>query len=127
MTYVEKMKAEIDKQTEKEYEFSPVRGCAQQLIDIVGDNEKMAQLVCTDFENGRTVKDCELEIQKKVDEICEEYRKKHPNEKEYKIGISSLFTEKIIRELFGLGAAENKPQAEAAPKVQPLTAFLDEV
>lgn len=112
--YIEKMKAEIEKQTEKEYEFSPVRGCAQQLIDIVGDNEKMAQLVCTDFENKMTVQECEKKIKAFVD-------KHHKGNCGY---CPPQKAEQIIREFFGLGAAENKPQAAAAPKVLRLADFL---
>ena len=60
--YVEKMKAAIEKQIEKEYEFSPLRGCAAQLTDIVGSDERLAQIVCEDFDNKRTVIECEKKI-----------------------------------------------------------------
>lgn len=97
MTYVEKMKAEIEKQTAKEYEFSPVRGCAQQLIDIVGNDEKMAQLVCTDFDNKMTVQDAQ---NKEIDRLKKELAEKNDiiadlSAEQQPIDVAAVETEKI--------------------------------
>ncbi len=64
---IEKMKQRLENQLEKEYEYSPVRGVAKQLMDIVGNNENRAAAVLEDFAAGRTVKECEQEIKKWVD------------------------------------------------------------
>ena len=108
MNYIEEMKLQIEKQIEKEYEFSPVRGCAAQLTDIVGRSEQMAQLVCEDFANGRTVQECEKQIKAFVD-------KNHKGNAGY---CPPWKAEEIIREYFGLGSASEQPQA-AAPTPMP--------
>ncbi len=107
MGYIEDMKAAIEKQIEKEDEFSPVRGCAMQLTDIVGNNERLAQLVCEDFSNDRTVKGCE----KKIKAFADKHKKGNccyvpPN-----------IVEGIIREYFGLGSASEQPTAAAPTTV----------
>ena len=107
--YVEKMKAAIEKQIEKEYEFSPVRGCAAQLTDIVGGDERLAQIVCEDFDNNRTVIECEKQIKAFVDKNHKGNSGCCPPQK----------AEEIIRENFGLGPASEQPPAPttmSAPK-----------
>lgn len=53
---LEKLKAEIEKQIEKEYEYSTVRCCAAQLLDIIGEDEHSIQIVLEDFAAGRKEK-----------------------------------------------------------------------
>lgn len=124
MNYIEKMKLQIEKQLEKEYEFSPVRGCAAQLADIVGHSDSMAKLVCEDFANGQTVQECEKKIKAFVD-------KNHKGNVGY---CPPWKAEEIIREFYGLGGASEQPQAAAPtqmsgpkadkPKVKSLADFL---
>ena len=66
--FIEKVKESILKQIEKEEEYSAVRCCAQQLIDIIDNDEKAAELVFNDFENGgMTVQGAEKTIKDWVD------------------------------------------------------------
>ena len=112
--YVEKMKAAIEKQIEKEYEFSPVRGCAAQLTDIVAGDERLAQIVCEDFDNKRTVIECEKKIKASVD-------KNHKSNAGY---CPPWKAEEIIREYFGLGSASEQaaaPTQMPAPKPKVMT------
>ena len=126
MNYIEEMKLQIEKQLKGVAESSTVYACAQQLIGIVGSDDKLAQLVCEDFANERTVKGCEAEIKKEADKIEKEHHSKNSKEKSHTVGISPFFAEKIIREYFGLGSAEEKIQAAApspmsAPKPKVLS------
>lgn len=109
--YVEKMKTAIEEQIAKEYEYSPVRGCAAQLIDIVAGSEEDAKLVCEDFENKLTVKGCEAKIKAWVDK----------NHKGNSGWCPHHIAEGIIRKYFGLGSAEavsaNKPAEKPKQKV----------
>lgn len=109
MGYIEDMKAAIEKQIEKEYEFSPVRGCAAQLVDIVGNSETMAQLVCEDFANNHTVQECEKQIKAFVD-------KNHKGNVGY---CPPWKAEEIIRKYFGLGSASEQPAAAPTPTSAP--------
>lgn len=116
MNYVENMKLQIEKQIEKEYEFSPVRGCAAQLTDIVGGDERLAQIVCEDFDNKRTIIECEKKIKAFVD-------KNHKGNAGY---CPPWKAEEIIREYFGIGSASEQTAAAAptqmsAPKPKVLS------
>ena len=117
MGYIEDMKAAIEKQIEGIAESSTVYACAHQLIDIVGNDERLAQLVCEDFANGRTVKDCESEIKKEADKIEKEHHSKNSKEKSHTVGMSPFYVEKIIRKYFGLGSASEQPTAAALTTV----------
>ena len=109
MNYIEEMKLQIEKQIEKEHELSPVKCCAAQLTDIVGTDHTLAQLVCEDFANGRTVKECEKQIKAFVD-------KNHKGNSGF---CPPWKAEEIIREFFGLGTAAEKPQTAAPTPMSP--------
>ena len=119
MNYIENMKLQIEKQTEKEDEFSAVKMVGRQLAEIVGCNDALAKLVCEDFANGRTVQECE----KKLEEFARKHKKGNvgccpPNK-----------AEEIIRKFYGLGAAAEQPEAPtnvsaAKPKVLSLADLL---
>lgn len=95
----------VQQQVEKEYEYSPVRGVAHQLMDIVGNNENRAAVVLEDFAAGRNVKKCEQKIKKWVDGH-------HKGNSGY---CPPHIAEEIIREYFGLAKADAEP-ASAPPK-----------
>lgn len=103
---IEKMKQRLENQLEKEYEYSPVRGVAKQLMDIVGSNEERAAVVLEDFAAGRTVKKCEQEIKKWVDGH-------HKGNSGY---CPPDIADGIIRKYFGLPEAGEKPQQRPQPK-----------
>ena len=115
MGYIEEMKLQIEKQTEKEDEFSCVKTVGRQLAEIVGNNEQLAQLVCEDFANGQTVQKCEAKI--------EEFAKNH--KKGNKGCCPPDKAEEIIREYFGLGSASEQqaaaPTTVSAPKPKVMT------
>lgn len=113
--YVEKMKNLIEMQIDDVYEYSPVRGCAAQLIDIVAGSEADAKLVVTDFENGLTVARCEAKIKAWVDK----------NHKGNVGWCPPHIAEGIIREYFGLGSAAEKPQAEKPKAKAKVISFAD--
>lgn len=92
--YTEKMKKEIEQQIQKEHEYSPVRCCGMQLIDIVANDEQLAQLVCEDFTAGQTVQACEKQIKAWVDKNHKGNSGFCPPQK----------AEEIIRKFFGLGS-----------------------
>ena len=125
MNYIEEMKLQIEKQLDGVEESSTVYACAQQLTDIVGNDENAAQLVCEDFANNRTVKGCEAEIKKEADRIERQHHSKNLKEKSHTVGISPFFAEKVIREYFGLGSASQQqtaaPSQMSAPKPKVLT------
>lgn len=52
----------VQRQVADEYEYSPVRGVAHQLMDIVGQNEQEAVIVLEDLKGGLTIKGCEQKI-----------------------------------------------------------------
>ena len=109
MGYIEEMKLQIEKQIENEDKGSTIRCCGMQLMEIVGSDEKLAQLVCEDFANKRTLQECE----KKIEAFAKAHKKSNrgccpPNR-----------AEEIIREYFGLGSAEQPAKAPTqmpAPK-----------
>ena len=116
MNYIEEMKLQIEKQIEKEPDFSAVRMVGRQLTDIVGNDEKFAQLVCEDFANGHTVQKCEAEIKKAADKIEKEHHAKNNKAGSHCVALSFLFVDKIIREFFGLNTSE-QPQTAAPTTV----------
>lgn len=95
----------VQKQVEKEYEYSPVRGVAHQLMDIVGQNEQAAAIVLEDLNGGSSIKECERKIKAWVD-------KNHKGNSGY---CPPHIADGIIREYFGLP----KQDAEPAPAPQP--------
>ena len=113
MGYIEDMKAAIEKQIEGIAESSTVYACAHQLIGIVGNDEKLAQLVLEDFANKRDVKGCEAEIKKEADKIEKEHHSKNSKEKSHTVGMSPFYVKKIIRKYFGIGSDSEQPTAAA--------------
>ncbi len=103
----------VQKQVEKEYEYSPVRGVAHQLMDIVGHNEQAATIVLGDLKNGLSVKGCEKEIKKWVD-------KNHKGNSGY---CPPHIADDIIRKYFGLAKADAEPQ-QPKPKAKSKTINL---
>lgn len=111
--FVAEMKKEIEKQLEGVYEYSPIRGVCEQLSNIVRENEQLAQIVCEDFANGRTVSECEREIKKWVD-------KNHKGSVGY---CPPWKAEEIIRQYFGLAKTMEQPKVNK-PKVMSLADLL---
>lgn len=105
----------VQRQVEKEYEFSPVRGVAHQLMDIVGQNEQTAAIVLEDLKGGLTVKGCEQKIKAWVD-------KNHKGSSGY---CPPHIADGIIREYFGLGKQDAQPpQPKPKAKIINLEDFL---
>lgn len=96
----------VQKQVEKEYEYSPVRGVARQLMDIIGQDQQAAAIVLEDLKGGLTVKGCEEEIKKWVD-------KHHKGNSGY---CPPDIAEGIIRKYFGLAKADAEPAPAPQPK-----------
>ena len=79
-----------------------VRNCGYQLIDIIKTTPGAAELVLQDFETGSmNINDCEKKIH-------EEWKKNR--------GIDSKLADKVIREFYGLPAAEERPAPAPAAK-----------
>ena len=118
--YVEKMKAAIEKQIEGIDKREATYGFAQHLMSIVGNEERLAQIVCEDFENNRNIKDFAVEIKKAADEIEKEHRSKNKNGRDHTVNISFFYVDEKIREFFGLGSASEQqaaaPTKMSAPK-----------
>lgn len=114
MNYIEEMKLQIEKQTEKEDEYSTVRMVGRQLAEIVGGDDSLAKLVCEDFANGQTVQKCE----EKIEAFARAHRKGNRG------GCPPDKAEKIIREFYGLGDSSEQPQAAAPKADKPKVLFL---
>ena len=96
----------VQKQVEKEYEYSPVRGVARQLMDIVGQNEQAAAIVLEDLKGESTIQACERKIKAWVD-------KNHKGNSGY---CPPYIADGIIREYFGLPKEDAEPQQRPQPK-----------
>ena len=105
---IEKMKQRLENQLEKEYEYSPVRGVAKQLMDIVGQDEQAAATVLEDLKNGLSIKGCESKIKAWVD-------KNHKGNSGY---CPPHIADGIIREYFGLMKAGTAVPATPQPVVK---------
>lgn len=106
MNVFTQLSQEIEKQTAKEYEYSPVRGCGMQILAIVGNDENSATLILEDFAAGQTVQACEKEIKKWVDKNHKDNSGFCPPQK----------AEEIIRQFFGLGSGASDPAPQAKQK-----------
>ena len=109
MSILVELSTTIQKQVENEYEYSPVKGVAQQLMDIVGHDEQAAAIVLGDLKGGQTIQKCEAEIEKWA--------------KAHKVGNRAFcppyIADGIIRKYFGLpeaGAEPRPPKPKAKGK-----------
>jgi len=96
--------------------YGNVRECARQLFDIVKDDEQLCSIVLEDLAAGKTVQNCEKEIEK--------FAKSHK-------GVDGYDAEVIIRKFFGLPDAdprrdifdEDETPASMGDQAQEETAF----
>lgn len=107
---VKKMRMEIANQIKDENENSTVYMCACQIAEIVGNDEAAAQLVLDDFASGHSVKGCEAEIKKWVDN----------NHKGHSGGCSADKAAEIICKYFGIRKSMVKPNPFALDE-EPVT------
>ena len=109
----------VQKQVEKEYEYSAVHEVVEDIMYIVGRDEEKAIIVLEDLQNGLTVQGAEKEIKKWADR----HRK----------GNSSYCPKKIARDIiceyFGLPklgetVQRSQPKPKAKSKTINLADFL---
>lgn len=107
----------VQKQVEKEYEYSAVHEVVEDIMYIVGQDEEKAKIVLEDLQNGLTVQGAEKEIKKWADR----HRK----------GNSSYCPKKIARDIiceyFGLpklGGTVQRSQPKPKAKIINLEDFL---
>ena len=109
MSILVELSTTIQKQVENEYEYSPVKGVAQQLMDIVGHDEQAAAIVLEDLKGGQTVQGCEAKIKAWVDK----------NHRGHSGWCPPHIADGIIRKYFGLpeaGAEPRPPKPKAKGK-----------
>lgn len=99
MSKVDEAVAKIKEQQKKYSEDSKEHCIAQQLIDIVEEDEHNAELVCEDFDDNSII-----ELEKKI----HSYANKHGG------CTPPQASDKIIREHFGLSSPE---KAKKKPKI----------
>ena len=90
----------------------------EQLKDICRADTHCAEIVAQDLENqAMSLAECEKKIKAHADEIHKKTKKN--------VGIAPNVAERIIREFYGLPAAEEKIRKEPEPKQEPEDDFLD--
>lgn len=107
----------IQKQVEKEHEYSAVHEAVDDIMYIIGQDESKAKIVLEDLKNGLTVQGAE----KKIKEWADRHRKEN----------SSYCPKHIARDLiceyFGLpkaGEVQQRPKPKSKAKTIHLEDFL---